>query len=186
MKMGNTTDNKSTRFSCPSCGASIQYDPNRNSMYCTFCGHPIIDVRGIIEKQAAFDVRKQQMEAIRDHKAAMHQMDLEYEKKMAKSKAVSSAVGILVKILVPVLIILGIIVGFRVVNNKYKLVGSTAYTEKAFSVTKDHLINEFVKIDTKTKGTYNLKASDWDHWSENQDEKYFTETYNRIYSGLYF
>lgn len=73
-------------FNCPSCGASIRHDPNRNSMYCSFCGQPIVDVRSIIEQQAALDVRKQEMAAIRSHKATMQEMDIDHERRMANAQ----------------------------------------------------------------------------------------------------
>ena len=76
-----------TKFSCPSCGASVMQDPNRNSMYCSFCGQPIIDVRSIIEQQEALDIRKQEMEAVRGHKAEMQEMDIAFERKMANAQA---------------------------------------------------------------------------------------------------
>ena len=84
-------------FNCPSCGAAIRYDSSRNSMYCSFCGQAIVDVKNIIEQQVALDFRKKEMEAIRGHKAEMHEMDIEYERKMAnaevKNKFVSSFGG---------------------------------------------------------------------------------------------
>ena len=105
-------------FNCPSCGASIRHDPTRNSMYCSFCGQPIVDVRSIIEQQAALDIRKQEMAEIRSHKATLHEMDIENEKKMAsaemKNRFVSSFGGcfgaILGKLLAVVLSIIGFIV----------------------------------------------------------------------------
>ena len=81
--MGN---NSGATFNCPSCGASIRQDPTRNSMYCSFCGQPIIDVRNIIEQQAALDVRKQEMAAIRGHKAEMQEMDFDYERRKANAQ----------------------------------------------------------------------------------------------------
>ena len=80
-------DSSKNTFNCPSCGASLQQDPNRNSMYCTFCGQPIIDVRNIIEQQAALNVRKEEMNAVREHKAEMQEMDYAHERRMAKAEA---------------------------------------------------------------------------------------------------
>lgn len=169
------------RFNCPSCGASIQQDPNRNSMYCTFCGQPIIDVRGIIEKQAALDVRKQEMEAIRDHKAQMHEMEMEHQKEISKAKAINTLKKTLTKILVPVLVLLAIIVGYRIMRNTYKLVGTTAYTKQAFSVTKDQLLKDFLAMDTKSSSQYKLENTGWKTYSD--DENFFTEKYKKVYNG---
>lgn len=85
-------------FNCPSCGASVRITPGRNSMYCSFCGQPIIDVRKIVEQQAVLEVRKEEMAAIRGHKAEMLEMDLSHERKRAgaeiRNKFVSGFGGV--------------------------------------------------------------------------------------------
>ena len=85
--------NEKTTFNCPSCGASIQQDPNRNSMYCSFCGQPIIDVRSIIEQQAILEVRNQERAAVRGHQAEMQELELDHERRMANARVRNKFVG---------------------------------------------------------------------------------------------
>lgn len=73
-----------TSINCPKCGGTIKGD----SLYCSYCGAALMDVRDILKKQAELNIKRQENdEDIRHQKAKTDQYLRIEETKNSADKA---------------------------------------------------------------------------------------------------
>lgn len=159
---------------CPNCGASLELDSSLETAYCQYCGYKI--VLHETQKTEHTTIIKDEAEVIRANLEVADYEDrkrrLEIVRKREKKKRFIIVAAILVAVIAIVIVIY---------NNTthYDLIKTEAYTDRAFKIKPNELIDSFIKMDTHSNQEYGLSHTEW--ISFDNDEKYFVESFEKLY-----
>lgn len=176
---------------CTSCGADLTLDDSREFAFCQYCGNKMLmsEIKKTIHTTIIHDeaeILRAQTEA---KEADLKAKQAEINEKRIRKKEKAKRIKLIFKIILSIAIIVG---GYILVSNwfkpkvktdPYKLIESSAFTGKAFSITKEEVISTFLKNDTQSVSNYYLEHTKWYQYEKKEQEDYIAEKFKKVYNG---
>ncbi len=161
---------------CTNCGGNLSVDESLETVYCQYCGNKML-LSTVTRTENKTIIRDEAAILNAQNEAKLIEAAAEETKKKEKHKKIKfwSIAGLIITI--------GLAIGiyFLVDYTKYGLIGSESFTGRAFNITKEELLDQYLAADTRSETEYGLVNTGWVELD--RVPHYISATYNKMYNN---